>query len=133
MSINRTPSLVRWTCVKTPFATDIHRISLIHPTLVLLREHKFIPGNRILLGAMPAAWLSSGSPAWPTPVMTTKMRSKWCYLYVVSQPVTVHIPADDIQVVTSPHYNQYLRRRDHPIHSRNGSILRAVHSGICPH
>ena len=62
---------------------------------------------------MPTAELSSGSPAYPILMVTTNMRLKLYYSYVVSQPATVRILAKDVQVVTAPPYKESLGRQGH--------------------
>ena len=63
---------------------------------------------------MATARLSSGSPAYPILTVTTNMRLKLYYLYVLSQPATVRILANDVQVVTAPPYKESLGRQGHP-------------------
>ena len=53
---------------------------------------------------MPTVRLSSGPPAYPILMVTTSIRLKLYYQYVVSQPATVRRLANDVQVVTAPPY-----------------------------
>ena len=64
MSNNRTAWLHQYTWMKEIWPRrNIYWSCIVYPTRILRPEHKSIPGNGTVLGAMSAARLSSGSPA----------------------------------------------------------------------
>ena len=94
-------------------ATGIHRFCLNHPALVLSQSTSVFPKTEPYWVPMHTARLSSGPHAYPI-LMVTSMRLKLYYLYVLSQPATVRILANDVQVVTAPPYKESLGRQGHP-------------------
>ena len=96
-------------------ATYIHRFCLIHPTFVFRPEHKCICGNRTPLGAH----VHGAVIKWFTCILHAYGDNKDALKVIllecgISQPATVGIPANDVQVVTPVQFEQYLRRRHHP-------------------
>ena len=84
-------------------ATGIHRFCLNHPALVLSQSTSVFPKTEPYWVPMHTARLSSGPHAYPI-LMVTSMRLKLYYKHVISQPATVCILANDVQVVTAPPY-----------------------------
>ena len=83
-------------------ATGIHRFYLIHPTLVFRPEHKCISPNKTLLGGNDR----SAVIKWFTCISHLYGDDEYAFKTIliirVSQPATVHILANDVQVVTAP-------------------------------
>ena len=61
-------------------------------------------------------------------MVTTSIRLKLYYEYVVSQPATVRILANDVQVVTAPPYYLWAVKVTTK-HREDGSISSAINSG----